>query len=47
MFLVVDTLLTKKEASELETRMQKYVDTRLNSYESIMDFEKEKRDILT
>lgn len=47
MFLVVDTLLTKIEAGELETRLQKYVDTRLNSYESIIEFEKEKRDIFT
>jgi hypothetical protein len=45
MLKVVETLHTKKEAAELEIRAQKYVDTRLNAYISIQEFDKEKNEL--
>ena len=45
MLKVVETLQTKKEAGELEARAQKHVDTRLNTYMSNKDWEKEKAEL--
>ena len=45
MLRVVETLQTKKEAAELETRAQKYIETRLNSYISMDVFAKEKNEL--
>ena len=45
MLKIVETLQTNKEAAELETRAQKYVETRLNAYISIQEFQKEKTEL--